>query len=85
MQAVDQVRALWTKEIKERFWLIHKDERCAVIVPHVILEEEERQGCGEMAIPARSILRIVALRPAATRPCGRRVDLDEARMKAMIK
>ena len=75
----------WPLLCRSAGWLIHKDERCAVIVPHVILEEEERQGCGEMAIPARSILRIVALRPAATRPCGRRVDLDEARMKAMIK
>ena len=66
-------------------WLIHKDEHCAVIVSHVILEEDERQGCGEMTIPARSILRIVALRPATTRPFGRRIDSDEARMNAMIK
>ena len=49
-------------------WLVHRDDRCVVVVPHVTLDNddvESRQGCGDMTIPARSILRTVELSGAA--------------------
>ncbi|MBV9659190.1 MAG: hypothetical protein JO295_13910 [Verrucomicrobia bacterium] len=44
-------------------WLVRRSRKCVVIVPH--LAENERmgikQGCGDMTIPAASIVRITRL------------------------
>ncbi len=44
-------------------WLLHDDEHCKVIVPH--LSESEvtapAQGCGDMTIPTASIVRMIDL------------------------
>jgi len=44
-------------------WLLHDDEDCKVLVPHVSapLAQSARQGCGDMTIPTRSIVRLVDL------------------------
>jgi len=61
-------------------WLLHDGKDCKVIVPHITDPNSNvvnRQGCGDMTIPVRAILRLVDL-PAADllefRPeAGRRV------------
>lgn len=47
-------------------WLIRKSRRCIVIVPHLSLNTEiaEQQGCGDMTIPAASIIRIQRINAA---------------------
>jgi hypothetical protein len=44
-------------------WLTHKEKNLIVLVPHLAMENgaAERQGCGDMTIPAASILRIIRL------------------------
>jgi hypothetical protein len=44
-------------------WLIHDTDSCKVVVPHVTEPHDSavRQGCGDMTIPARAILRVVDL------------------------
>jgi hypothetical protein len=44
-------------------WLRHDGEECKVIVPHLATAtaHTEAQGCGDMTIPARAILRLVDL------------------------
>ena len=45
-------------------WLAYDGEDCKVIVPHVSEESEHvaQQGCGDMTIPTRSVLRIKNLK-----------------------
>ena len=45
-------------------WLLHDGDDCKVVVPHVTKELEDqvqRQGCGDMTIPTKSITSIVDL------------------------
>ena len=45
-------------------WLVHDDERCKVIVPHISQPDHpttSQQGCGDMTIPSSAILRIADL------------------------
>lgn len=60
-------------------WLVHDGPDCKVIVPHITDPNSnvvKRQGCGDMTIPARAILRLVDL-PAP--------DLLEFRPEAGIR
>ena len=44
-------------------WLIHDDERCKVIVPHLTAPDRgKQQGCGDMTIPTAAVLRMVELK-----------------------
>jgi len=45
-------------------WIIRKNKKCVVIVPHLSQNEElaKQQGCGDMTIPTASIVRIVRLK-----------------------
>lgn len=38
-------------------WLIHEDDQCLVVVPHIVeaSDRTERQGCGDMTIPACAV------------------------------
>ena len=44
-------------------WLLHDGEDCKVIVPHITgkIDNADRQGCGEMTIPASAIRRLVEI------------------------
>ena len=44
-------------------WLFRDGPVCTVIVPHIadVPDDEPKQGCGDMAIPTRAILRMVDL------------------------
>ncbi len=45
-------------------WLLHDAEDCKVVVPHLSSEDHpntSQQGCGDMTIPSRAILKIVDL------------------------
>lgn len=45
-------------------WLIHDGDDCKIIVPHLTSKEHDhaiQQGCGDMTIPTRAILKIVSL------------------------
>ncbi|MEO6193499.1 MAG: hypothetical protein ABIS20_10850, partial [Thermoanaerobaculia bacterium] len=44
-------------------WLHHDGDDCKVIIPHLAeaTTRSEKQGCGEMAIPTKAILRLVDL------------------------
>lgn len=56
-------------------WLLHKDAATTVIVPHVSegLENAPQQGCGDMTIPTRAVVRLAELSvPAAPKKRGRR-------------
>ncbi len=46
-------------------WVAHDGPDCKVIVPHVSRDHASvpRQGCGDMAIPAKAIVRITILHP----------------------
>ena len=41
-------------------WLAYEDADCVVIVPHVadVVAEKRKDGCGDMTIPKRAILKI---------------------------
>jgi hypothetical protein len=41
-------------------WVTNKSKKCLVIVPHMAINKilEVNQGCGDMAIPVRAIVRI---------------------------
>ncbi len=44
-------------------WLIHDGKECKVIVPHLTKSDHvKRQGCGEMTIPAASVVKLVELK-----------------------
>jgi hypothetical protein len=45
-------------------WLVHDGKECKVLVPHLTTEHQNagRQGCGDMTIPVRSIVKIKTLR-----------------------
>lgn len=45
-------------------WLLHNGKDCKVVVPHISTNENpniEKQGCGDMSIPAKSVLSIIDL------------------------
>jgi hypothetical protein len=45
-------------------WLIHDDEKCKVVVPHMNQPDHpnaSQQGCGDMTIPSKSIVKILEL------------------------
>jgi hypothetical protein len=48
-------------------WIIRKNKRCIVIVPHLSLNTEiaEQQGCGDMTIPTASIVKIRPINAAS--------------------
>lgn len=48
-------------------WLIHDRDDCKVIVPHLTIPNTavQQQGCGDMTIPAKAIIRVTPL--SATR------------------
>ncbi len=47
-------------------WLIHEDDKCKVVVPHLTASDKAReQGCGDMTIPAACVLRIVELKESS--------------------
>jgi hypothetical protein len=41
-------------------WLLHDGDDCKVLVPHVSLprDSDSAQGCGDMTIPTRAIVRM---------------------------
>lgn len=46
-------------------WILSKNKDCVVIVPHVAGErsrDQLQQGCGDLTIPQRAILRTTVLR-----------------------
>ena len=44
-------------------WLIYDGKECKVIVPHLTKSDHvKRQGCGDMTIPAASVVRMVELK-----------------------
>lgn len=49
-------------------WLLHDNEDAKVLVPHVTAPNEHctPQGCGDMTIPTRAIVRLVDLDEPAT-------------------
>ena len=45
-------------------WLLHDGEACKVIIPHLSANDHAhslQQGCGDMTIPTRAVLRMVDL------------------------
>ena len=45
-------------------WLLHDGSDCKVVVPHISANENpgiEKQGCGDMSIPSRSVLKMTFL------------------------
>jgi hypothetical protein len=44
-------------------WLAYDGDDCKVVVPHIAdaTDYSKRQGCGEMTIPSRTIIRLVDL------------------------
>jgi hypothetical protein len=63
-------------------WLVHDDEICKVIVPHVSQPNHpatEQQGCGDMTIPVVAIRKITELAmspPEVTDPSYRWADSE---------
>ena len=56
-------------------WLLHDGPECKVVVPHMTDPTHETasyQGCGDMTIPTRAVIRIEDLAPAKTRPDKKR-------------
>lgn len=52
-------------------WLFRNGKECKVIVPHISSPDNQgipQQGCGDMAIPTKSIVRMIYLRE----PCVKR-------------
>ena len=47
-------------------WLIHDDEKCKVVVPHMNEPDHpnafKRQGCGDMTIPTAAVVKVVDLK-----------------------
>jgi hypothetical protein len=51
-------------------WLIHADSRTVCVVPHLTGEGRagiERQGCGDMTIPAACVLKLAPMHVGASR------------------
>lgn len=49
-------------------WLLHDDSEIKVLVPHVStpMQDAPAQGCGDMTIPTRAVIRMIELSdPAA--------------------
>lgn len=44
-------------------WLLHDNDDCKTIVPHIA--DDPDQGCGDMTIPAKAITRMVDLQVPA--------------------
>jgi hypothetical protein len=56
-------------------WLLHDGKDCKVVIPHISDVEHKNaahQGCGDMTIPTKSIVRISSLVPTSS---GRAVAL----------
>jgi hypothetical protein len=51
-------------------WLLHDTPECKVVVPHFAGEQgaAPEQGCGDMTIPTRAVLRVVDLQAPAQDP-----------------
>lgn len=49
-------------------WLVHDGDVCKVLIPHVaeVGEGQPGQGCGDMTIPTRAVVRITELVPRAS-------------------
>jgi hypothetical protein len=55
-------------------WLVHDGADCKVVVPHISDENNEHatsQGCGDMTIPSRAVLKIANLTVTSARPRSR--------------
>jgi hypothetical protein len=51
-------------------WLVHADSTVLLVVPHLTTAEEngiEKQGCGDMSIPAACVLQLAPIRVGASR------------------
>ena len=48
-------------------WLAHDGDECKVLIPHVgeVGDGESDQGCGDMTIPTRAVLRMLDLKAPA--------------------
>ena len=48
----------------EMQWLLHDGDDCKTIVPHISDDHDSAapQGCGDMTIPAKAIVRMVDLK-----------------------
>lgn len=47
-------------------WLFYDGDDCKVIIPHISADSHENaapQGCGDMTIPTKAIVKITELRP----------------------
>ena len=58
-----QIRPLVCRSVG---WLAYDGDDCKVIVPHISESDHQHvtpQGCGDMAIPSKAILRIADLTP----------------------
>ena len=44
-------------------WLLHDGDDCKVIIPHLSERHDDvtKQGCGDMTIPSRAVLRMIDL------------------------
>lgn len=51
-------------------WMIHSDKKAKIIVPHISRQPDfdvPPQGCGDMTIPTRCIIRITSLKEPSAR------------------
>lgn len=53
-------------------WLLHDTDDCKVIIPHLSdashPQTERAQGCGDMTIPTRAVIRLVDLHESPASP-----------------
>jgi hypothetical protein len=63
-QPLDSVESPKPLVCKSVGWLLHDGKDCKVIVPHVTEDHgsAKRQGCGDMTIPSRCIVKLTTLR-----------------------
>lgn len=42
-------------------WLAYRDKRHVVVIPHLTKQEPNTDGCGDMTIPVKTIVKLVYL------------------------
>ena len=63
-------------------WLLHDGPECKIIVPHLTDPDHATasfQGCGDMTIPARAIIRVTPLRREGKHQQTRRTSHPKGR------
>lgn len=63
-QRIEGIEDLKPMRCQSVGWLVHQDDNYIVVVPHLSASDQphiDQQGCGDMAIPQRSILAIQSL------------------------